>query len=81
MQVGRNLSSVRLAAAAELWLGKPVSAINAATWWHALRENGTADRFEGFGRLLERHRGFYAGAMAQFPAVRFSQWHGARLDG
>jgi maleate isomerase len=30
-----------------------VIAINAATWWHALRENGIADRFEGFGRLLE----------------------------
>lgn len=55
VQVGTNLSMVRLAAAAELWLGKPVLAINAATWWHALRENGIADRFEGFGPLLERH--------------------------
>lgn len=53
VQVGTNLSMVRLAAAAELWLGKPVVAINAATYWHALRANGIADRLEGFGRLLE----------------------------
>lgn len=52
VQVGTNLSMVRLAAAAELWLGKPVIAINAATWWHALRANGITDRLEGFGRLL-----------------------------
>ena len=38
IQVGTNLSMVRLAAAAELWLGKPVIAINTATYWHALRE-------------------------------------------
>jgi len=52
VQVGTNLSMVRLAAAAELWLGKPVVAINSATYWHALRANGIADRMEGFGRLL-----------------------------
>ena len=52
VQVGTNLSMVRLATAAELWLGKPVVAINAATYWHALRANGIADRMEGFGRLL-----------------------------
>ena len=44
---------VRLAAAAELWLGKPVIAINTATYWHALRANGINDRMPGFGRLLE----------------------------
>ncbi len=27
------------AAAAEMWLGKPVIAINTATYWHALRAN------------------------------------------
>jgi maleate isomerase len=53
VQVGTNLSMVRLAAAAELWLGKPVIAINTATYWHALRQNGIADRIEGLGRLLE----------------------------
>ncbi len=52
VQVGTNLSMVRLAAAAELWLGKPVIAINTATYWHALRANGITDRMPGFGRLL-----------------------------
>jgi maleate isomerase len=52
VQVGTNLSMVRLAAAAEIWLGKPVIAINTATYWHALRANGIDDRIEGFGRLL-----------------------------
>lgn len=52
LQVGTNLSMMRLAAQAEHWLGKPVIAINAATYWHALRVNGIADRREGFGRLL-----------------------------
>jgi maleate isomerase len=53
VQVGTNLSMVRLAAAAELYLGKPVIAINTATYWHALRRNGIEDRIAGFGRLLE----------------------------
>ena len=53
VQVGTNLSMVRLAAAAELWLGKPVIAINTATYWHALRANGIDDKIQGFGRLLE----------------------------
>jgi maleate isomerase len=53
VQVGTNLSMVRLAAAAELWLGKPVIAINTATYWHALRHNGINDKIAGFGRLLE----------------------------
>lgn len=52
IQVGTNLSMVRLAAEAEDWLGKPVIAINTATYWHALRANGIADRMQGFGRLL-----------------------------
>jgi len=53
VQVGTNLSMVRLAAAAELWLGKPVVAINTATYWHALRRNKIMDKITGFGRLLE----------------------------
>jgi len=52
VQVGTNLSMVRLAAAAEMWLGKPIIAINTATYWHALRANGIKDRIDGFGRLL-----------------------------
>ena len=53
VQVGTNLSMLRLAAAAELFLGKPVVAINAATYWHALRTVGVKDKMTGFGRLLE----------------------------
>ncbi|MBO1073853.1 maleate cis-trans isomerase family protein [Roseomonas marmotae] len=52
VQVGTNLSMVKLAAAAELWLGKPVVAINTATYWHALRANNINDQMDGFGRLL-----------------------------
>lgn len=54
LQVGTNLSMVRLAAAAEMWLGKPVIAINTATYWHALRQNGIADKIAGLGALLEQ---------------------------
>lgn len=55
VQVGTNLSVVRLAAAAELFLGKPVIAINTATYWHALRAVGIQDRVAGFGALLMAH--------------------------
>jgi maleate isomerase len=53
LQVGTNLSAVRLCAAAELWLGKPMIAINTAIYWHALRTQGIQDKIAGFGRLLE----------------------------
>lgn len=52
VQVGTNLSMVRLAAAAEVFLAKPVIAINTATYWNALRINGIADRKQGYGRLM-----------------------------
>lgn len=55
VQVGTNLSMIRLAAAAELYLGKPVIAINTATYWNALRTNGIADQISGFGQLMERY--------------------------
>jgi maleate isomerase len=54
VQVGTNLSMVKLAAMAEMWLGKPVIAINTATYWHALRARGITDKVEGCGTLLER---------------------------
>jgi maleate isomerase len=54
VQVGTNLSMVKLAAMAEPWLGKPVIAINTATYWHALRARGIQDKVEGCGTLLER---------------------------
>lgn len=53
VQVGTNLSMIRLAGEAERWLDKPVVAINAATYWHALRANGIDDKVPGYGRLLE----------------------------
>ena len=43
---------VNEALTADLFLGKPVIAINAATYWHALRANGLPDRIYGQGRLL-----------------------------
>lgn len=55
LQVGTNLCMLKLAATLEEELGKPVIAINAATYWHALRANGIDDRHEGFGSLLANH--------------------------
>ncbi len=55
VQVGTNLAMAEVAAMAEFWLGKPVIAINTATWWHALRSNGIHDRIRGFGALLAEH--------------------------
>jgi maleate isomerase len=55
VQVGTNLSMLRLADEAERWLGKPVVAINAATYWHALRADGITVRMDGFGSLLAAH--------------------------
>lgn len=55
IQVGTNLAMARLAASAELWLDKPVLAINTAIYWQALRSNGIEDRIEGWGSLLARH--------------------------
>ncbi|MGE3150907.1 MAG: Asp/Glu racemase, partial [Pseudorhodoplanes sp.] len=55
LQVGTNLAMARLAGIAEFWLDKPVLAINTATYWHALRENGIDDRIEGFGSLPLEH--------------------------
>jgi maleate isomerase len=55
LQVGTNLAMARLAGIAELWLDKPVLAINTATYWWALRQNGIEDRIDGFGSLLLEH--------------------------
>jgi len=55
VQVGTNMSMLGLAWEMEEKLGKPVIAINAATYWHALRANGIDDRFTGHGPLFERH--------------------------
>jgi maleate isomerase len=55
VQAGTNLSMVRLAAAAERFLGKPVIAINTACVWHTLRQLGINDQYSGFGSLLSDH--------------------------
>ncbi len=52
VQVGTNLSMLRLADEAERWLGKRVLAINAATRGHARRTHGFADTFAGYGSLM-----------------------------
>lgn len=52
VQVGTNLPMARLAHEVEVELGKPVIAINTATYWHALRTNGIQDKIQGFGSLL-----------------------------
>jgi len=52
LRVREVLSMVGLADEAERWLGKPVIAINTATWWMALRENGIEDKVYGCGRLM-----------------------------
>ena len=53
LQVGTALPAVTVAAEAERWLCKPVLAINAVTYWHALRQCGIEDRIYGYGRVLE----------------------------
>ncbi len=55
VQVGTNLSMVALAAQVEQERDKPVIAINAATYWHALRAAGIPDQIGGLGRLLAEH--------------------------
>ena len=55
LQVGTNLCMLRLAATLEEERSKPVVAINAATYWHALRSNGIEDQLQGFGSLLAKH--------------------------
>ena len=55
VQCGTNLSMVQVAAEKEQELGKLVLAINTATYWYALRQNGIDDRFDGFGSLPRDH--------------------------
>ena len=55
IQVGTNLAMGRLAAQMETERAKPMLAINACIYWHALRTNGIADRVAGWGDLLQNH--------------------------
>ncbi len=50
-----NLAMARVAGIAEFWLDKPVIAINTATYWYALRQNGIDDKVHGWGSLLSHH--------------------------
>ncbi len=52
LQAGTNLAMIDLAGEAERWLGLPVIAINAATYWHSLRTRNIDDPIYGYGRLL-----------------------------
>jgi len=52
IQFGANLPLAAIADEAERWLGKPVIPVNTATYWHALRHNGIADKMPGHTRLL-----------------------------
>jgi maleate isomerase len=55
VQVGTNLAAIDLCRDATEWLGKPVLAINAITYWDALRRSGIGDRIPGHGAFLEQH--------------------------
>jgi maleate isomerase len=55
VQAGTDLAAIDLAAEAERWLGIPVIAINAATYWCALRRSGIDDRMHHYGSLLALH--------------------------
>lgn len=53
VQVGTNLAAIDTCAEAERWLGKPVLAINAVTYWDALRRSGITEQVLGHGSTLE----------------------------
>lgn len=55
VQAGTDLAVIDIADEAERWLGIPVIAINAATYWRALRRCGISDRIDGCGSLLAQH--------------------------
>ena len=55
VQAGTDLAAIDLADEAERWLGLPVLAINAVTYWHALRRCGIADAVAHCGSLLRDH--------------------------
>ena len=52
VQCGTNMSMLGVAERLEPVIGIPILAINAVTFWYALRENGFGGRLRGAGRLL-----------------------------
>lgn len=55
LQAGTDLAVTDIADEAERWLGLPVIAINAASYWHALRRSSIGDPILGRGILLRAH--------------------------
>lgn len=55
VQVGTALLCASLVEELEGRHGKPVIAVNSATYWLALRQHGIVDRVQGHGTLLSRH--------------------------
>jgi len=55
VQVGTALVCASFVDALEARHGKPVIAVNSATYWLALREHGITDRLDGYGMLLASH--------------------------
>ncbi len=46
---------VRLSAVSELFLDRPVTAINTDTYWHALHATGIQDKKADLASLMEHH--------------------------
>lgn len=55
LQVGTALVCAGFVADLEARHGKPVVAVNTATYWLALRRHGIAERLDGYGVLLKDH--------------------------
>ncbi len=55
LQVGTALVCTGFVADLESRHGKPVLAVNTATYWFALRQHGIDDRHDGHGLLLKDH--------------------------
>ena len=53
--MGTNLVATSLVEQLEQELGKPVVAVNTATYWYALRYFGIKDQMQGWGRLMAEH--------------------------
>lgn len=55
VQLGADLSAMKVADEGERWLKKPVIAVNVTTTWLTLRRAGIKDQFPGFGPLFRDH--------------------------
>lgn len=55
VQLGADLSTLKVADEGERWLKKPVLAVNVTTAWHTLRRAGINDQFPGAGPLFRKY--------------------------